>query len=103
MDLPENLRYLAETLVPPKPGIIVGIATERLIAGGSVPESAYEQLCVPEWRAFCHAVYPGQVFPKDDPLVEGQLETFPQLPVLPKFPLSYVPEAAMITSPQSTA
>jgi hypothetical protein len=25
-----------------------------------------------QW-AFCHAVYPGQVFPPDDPLVEGQL------------------------------
>ena len=57
MDLPDKLRYLAETLVPPKPGIIVGIATERLIASGSTPESAYEQLCVPEWRAFCHAVW----------------------------------------------
>lgn len=61
MDLPDNLRYLAETLVPPKPGIIVGIATERLIAGGSLPERAYEQLCVPEWRAFCHAVWHAEV------------------------------------------
>ena len=61
VDLPENLRYLAETLVPPKPGIIVGIATERLVAGGSAPERAYEQLCVPEWRAFCHAVWHGEV------------------------------------------
>jgi hypothetical protein len=61
VDPPENLRYLAETLVPPKPGIIVGIATERLIASGSTPESAYEQLCVPEWRAFCHAVWHGEV------------------------------------------
>lgn len=26
-----------------------------------------------QW-AFCHAVYPGQVFPKDDPLVEGNLD-----------------------------
>jgi hypothetical protein len=25
-----------------------------------------------QW-SFCHAVYPGQVFPKDDPLVKGQL------------------------------
>jgi len=61
VDLPDNLRYLAETLVPPKPGIIVGIATERLIAGGSLPERAYEQLCVPEWRAFCHAVWHAEV------------------------------------------
>jgi hypothetical protein len=61
MDLPDNLRYLAETLVPPKPGIIVGIATERLISGGRAPESAYEPMCVPEWRAFCHAVWHAEV------------------------------------------
>jgi hypothetical protein len=61
MDLPDNLGYLAETPVPPKPGMIVGIATERLIAGGSVPERAYEQMCVPEWRAFCHAVWHAEV------------------------------------------
>jgi hypothetical protein len=34
-------------------------------AGHYVPQKA-------QW-AFCHAVYPGQVFEKDDPLVEGQL------------------------------
>jgi hypothetical protein len=61
MDLPDDLRYLAETLVPPKPGIIVGIATERLISGGSLPEHTYEQLCVPEWRAFCHGVWHAEV------------------------------------------
>jgi hypothetical protein len=61
MDLPDNLGYLVETLVPPKPGIIVGIATERLISGGSLPERAYEQMCVPEWRAFCHAVWHAEV------------------------------------------
>ncbi len=61
MDLPEDLRYLAETLVPPKPAIIVGIATERLISGGSLPEHTYEQLYVPEWRAFCHGVWHAEV------------------------------------------
>jgi hypothetical protein len=61
VELPDNLRYLAETLVPPKPGRIVGIATERLIARGSVPERAREQLCVPEWRAFCHGVWHAEV------------------------------------------
>jgi hypothetical protein len=57
MELPANLRQLAEALVPPKPGMIVGVATERLVTGGSLPESAYELLAVPEWRAFCHSVW----------------------------------------------
>jgi hypothetical protein len=61
VDLPDNLRYLAETLVPPKPGLLVGIATERLVAGGSLPERAREQLCVEEWRAFCHVVWHAEV------------------------------------------
>ncbi|HUC15295.1 MAG TPA: hypothetical protein VMS00_12650 [Acidimicrobiales bacterium] len=61
MDLPDNLRYLAETLVPPKPGMIVRIATERLVTGGSVPEHAHERLCVTEWRAFCHTVWHAEV------------------------------------------
>jgi hypothetical protein len=61
MDLADDLRYLAETLVPPKPGIIVAIATERVISGGSLPEHAYEQLGVDEWRAFCHDVWHAEV------------------------------------------
>jgi hypothetical protein len=61
MDLPDDILYLAETLVPPKPGLIVAIATERLVSGRSVPERAHEPLCVPEWRAFCHAVWHAEV------------------------------------------
>jgi hypothetical protein len=61
LDLADNLRYLAETLVPPKPGMIVRIATERLVSRGSLPELAYERLCVPDWRAFCHMVWHAEV------------------------------------------
>jgi len=61
LDLADNLRYLAETLVPPKPGMIVRIATERLVSRGSVPEQAYERLSVPDWRAFCHTVWHAEV------------------------------------------
>ncbi len=61
LDLADNLRYLAETLVPPKPGMIVRIATERLVGRGSLPEHAYERLCVPDWRAFCHTVWHAEV------------------------------------------
>ncbi len=61
LDLADNLRYLAETLVPPKPGMIVRIATERLVSRGLVPEHAYERLSVPDWRAFCHSVWHAEV------------------------------------------
>jgi hypothetical protein len=61
LDLADNLRYLAETLVPPKPGMIVRIATERLVSRGSLPEHAYERFSVPDWRAFCHTVWHAEV------------------------------------------
>jgi hypothetical protein len=60
-DLADNLRYLAETLVPPKPGMVVRLATERLVSRGSLPERAYEPLYVPDWRAFCHTVWHAEV------------------------------------------
>jgi hypothetical protein len=41
------------------------VPTMMANARGYVPQKG-------QW-AFCHAVYPGQVFPKDDPFVEGQL------------------------------
>jgi hypothetical protein len=61
LDLADNLRYLAETLVPPKPGMVVRLATERLVSRGSLPERAYEPLSVPDWRAFCHTVWHAEV------------------------------------------
>jgi hypothetical protein len=41
------------------------VPTMMANARGYVPQKG-------QW-AFCHAVYPGQVFPRDDPFVEGQL------------------------------
>ena len=58
------------TRQPPLPGRDAGAAQARDNRGDCYgkarnwrppPERAYERLCVPEWRAFCHAVWHAEV------------------------------------------
>jgi hypothetical protein len=57
MNLPLNLRYLAQDLSQPKPGTIMAIVTERGRTKRFLPSDAYEPLVLAHWRSFCHSVW----------------------------------------------
>jgi hypothetical protein len=55
--LPPELDETAMGLPVPKPGLVMGIATERLSRKTWFPRDASQPLSVPDWHSFCDMVW----------------------------------------------